>query len=137
MFIATTHGSQKKKSTFLEQNVLTSLILGNDGIICRDKIYRIICNYYLSPCGTEILPSSICPEDCSAVQTECPAAWEAAQLGLKEYNFISCDDISAFLFPLPICCTRVGLRDTMPEKGIYSGHVVVTQIVLCNAFNRA
>ena len=75
-----------RNKVFLEDNILTALILVNDDNICRDNIYRIICNYYLSPCGTEIPPSSICPEDCSAVQTECPHAWEAAQLGLKEYT---------------------------------------------------
>ena len=81
VFIATTHGSQKNISTFLDKNVLTTLITRNDGISCRDQIYQIICKYYLSPCGTvssQILPSSICPEDCYAVKMKCPAAWEAA-----------------------------------------------------------
>ena len=117
VFIAAAHGSQNNISTFLEDNVLTALIF-NDGIICRDNIYRIICNYYLSPCGTEIPPSSICPEDCSTVQMNCPLAWEAAELGLKEYNFIDCNDTSSFLFPLPNCCTGVGIQITKPEEGI-------------------
>ena len=126
VFIAAIHGSQKNVSNFLEQNVLTALILDNGGNICRDKIYRIICKYYLSPCGiasSQLPPYSICPEDCSAVQTECPAAWEAAQIGLKDYHFISCEDTSAFLFPLPSCCTGIGLR----EKG---AHVLVHVHVL-------
>ena len=113
MFITRTHGSQKNISMFLEQNILTTLISLNAGIFCRDQLYRIICNYYLSPCGTnssQLPPYSICPENCSAVKLECPAAWEAAQLGLKEYRFISCDDTSAFLFPLPSCCMEVGLK---------------------------
>ena len=135
VFIAAIHGSQKNVSNFLEQNVLTAIILDNGGIMCRDKIYRIICKYYLSPCGTvsaQLSPSSICPEDCSAVQMECPAAWEAAQLGLKDYNYISCDDTSAFLFPLPNCCTGIGLQDMMPDEGIHLQfvHVVVTVLSL-------
>ena len=126
VFIAATHGSQKNISTFLEENVLVTLISWNDGIICRDRMYKIICNYYLSPCrnvSSQLLPYSICPEDCSAVKTECPAAWEAAQLGLKDYDFIHCDDTSAFLFPLPNCCTEVHMQNTMSEEGaciIYS-----------------
>ena len=125
VFIAVTHGSQNNISNFLEQNILPALILENGGIFCRDQLYRIICNYYLSPCGTEIPPYSICPEDCSAVKLECPAAWEATQLGLKEYNFINCDDTSAFLFPLPSCCTGVGLRNTYTEEGTFVYKVIV------------
>ena len=120
VFIAAIHGSQNNISAFLEDNIVTALIVVNDGNICRDNIYRIICNYYLSPCGTEIPPSSICPEECSAVQTGCPLAWGAAQLGLKEYNFIDCNDTSSFLFPLPNCCTGVGIEITKPEEGIYT-----------------
>ena len=120
VFIAATHGSQINISKLLEENVLKTLISRNDGIMCRDRIYQIICNYYLSPCGnvsSQLLPYSVCPEDSSAVQMECPAAWEAAQLGLKEYNFISCDDTTAFLFPLPNCCRGVDIENVMTDKG--------------------
>ena len=115
VFIAKTHGSQTNISSFLEENILTFIPL-NDGNTCRDQVYQIICNYYLSPCGTvssPLPPSSICPEDCSAVQTECPAEWEAAQYGLREYNFINCNETSTFLFPLPSCCTEVDLQRGM------------------------
>ena len=128
VFIATTHGSQKYISTFLEESVLIThnIILENGGISCRDLIYRIICNYYLSPCGTEIPPSSICPEDCFAVQMECPVAWKIAKLGFKE--FISCDDTSALLFPLPNCCTGLGIQDEIQiEEGAFC--------VLCDCIN--
>ena len=120
VFIATTHDSQKYISTFLEESVLIThdIILENGGISCRDLIYRIICNYYLSPCGTEIPPSSICPEDCSAVQMECPVAWKIAKLGFKE--FINCDDTSALLFPLPNCCKGLGIQDEIQiEEGAF------------------
>ena len=110
VFIAATHGSQENISMFLEKNVETTLISQFDDVTCHDLIYRIICKYYLSPCGTvssQLPPSSVCPEDCSVVEAECPVAWAAAKSGLKEYNFISCDDTSAFLFPLPSCCTGI------------------------------
>ena len=119
VFIASTHGSQKNISTFLEQNVPSALILKNGGNFCLDHLHRIICNYYLSPCGAEIPPYSICPQECSAVQMECPVSWESAKLGLKDYYFISCDETSAFLFPLPNCCTGVGINVIKPEEGIW------------------
>lgn len=117
MFIPRTHGSQKNISMFLEQNILPAHISRN-GHLCRDQLYRIICNYYLSPCGTEsfqLPPYSICPVDCSTVQMKCAVAWEAAQLGLRQYRFISCADTSAFLFPLPSCCTGVGLQISLTK----------------------
>ena len=97
------------------------------GIICRVLNFRIICNYYLSSCGTEIPPFSLCPEDCSAVKMKCPVAWETAKLG---YNFISCDDTSALLFPLPNCCTGLGIQDEIQvEDGAFC--------MLCDCINLA
>ena len=118
VFIAKTHGSQKNISTFLEENFLSTFISLNDGnnIMCHDQVYQIICKYYLTPCGTvssQLPPYSICPEDCSAIEMECPSTWEAAQYVLKGHNFISCDDTSVFLFPLPNCCTGAGLQNGM------------------------
>ena len=113
VFIAATHGSQKYISIFLEENDLTTLLTrNNDDSTCRDQVSQIICKYYLSPCGTassQTLPTSVCPEDCYAVKMKCPIAWNNAQLGLEKYNFISCNDTSAFLFPLPSCCTGIGM----------------------------
>ena len=45
------------------------------------------------------------------VETTCSTAWMALQLGLVDYEFISCNDTSAFLFPLPNCCTGVGIQE--------------------------
>ena len=117
VFIPKIHGSQKNISNFLKQNILTSLISSSDDDVCRNKLYQIICKYYLSPCGTtssQLPPHSVCPEDCSTVQMECPSAWEAAQLGLKDYDFINCDDTTAFIFPLPSCCTS--LKSSTPKR---------------------
>ena len=98
---------------FLEKrDIKTALELASSN--CRDKLYRVICNYYLSPCGTEssqVPPYSICPKDCFLVQNECPVAWDDVQQRLKDNQFISCHDTAAFLFPLSSCCTAAGLRD--------------------------
>ena len=120
VFITRVHGSQKNISKFLEENVLITRISRDSGSHCTNQILRVICNYYLSPCGTnssQLPPYSICPEDCSAVEKECPIAWETAQFGLKDYQFIKCDDTSSVLFPLPSCCTGVGLQHAMPTEG--------------------
>ena len=114
VFISAIHGTQQNISAFLEENVFTILLSRSDGALCHAQINQIICKYYLSPCGNASFPSSICPEDCSAVQMKCPVAWKAAQLGLKQYHFINCNDTSAFLFPLPSCCTGVDIPDKMP-----------------------
>ena len=82
---------------------------------CRDRIEQIICNYYLSPCGnksSQVSPYSICPEDCNAVQMNCDEEWKDVQerVEFKNYQFISCNDTAALLFPLKSCCKRVGLQ---------------------------
>ena len=116
VFIAAIWDSQDMLSTILEHHIPTNFdVLSRiDGDFCYDQLLKLICNYYLSPCGTESYqtsPRSVCPDDCSAVQRDCPTAWRAAQQGLYRYQFIDCSNITAFLFPLPRCCTGVGPRN--------------------------
>ena len=114
VFVTRTHGSQKNISRLFNQDILTTL-LSQSSSNCHYQIVEVICNYFLSPCGTEssqVLPHSICPEDCSAVQMECPE-WEAVQLGLNQ--LISCNDTSAFLSPLISCC--IDLQHSASEEG--------------------
>ena len=113
VFITKSHGSQENISHFLETNIPHSLLTDDN---CREMMFQLICHYYLIPCGSEgseLPPSSICREECSMVESTCPSAWQALRLGLEDYKFISCDDTSALLFPLPNCCTGVGIQ----EKG--------------------
>ena len=120
VFITKSFGSQKNISEFLQ--ILNSLTVKFDDY-CHEKINRIICNYYLMPCGdavSKLPPSSICPEECSLVQTSCLVPWNDVRAELKDYHFIDCNDTSTLLFPLPNCCTGVGiskLQDTGPQKG--------------------
>ena len=113
VFITKSHGSQGNVSDFLKNKVPTSLLTHNDDeSFCLKLIQRIICLYYVIPCGnisTQLPPSSICQEECSEVQSSCPAGWQTVQLGLRDYQFISCDDTEAPLFPLPNCCTGAGI----------------------------
>lgn len=114
VFVSRLYDTQEYIYEFLKENIERVLKLQSS--YCRDKLYQIICNYYLSPCGTESSPYSICHEDCSAVEMECPEAWEIAKLGLKEYQFINCNDTSALLFPLPSCCMRGHIYTTAPGE---------------------
>ena len=118
VFITKSHGSQENISHFLETNIPHSLLTDDN---CRELVFQLICNYYLIPCGSEgseLPPSSICREECSMVESTCPSAWDTLKLGLKDYKFISCEDTSALLFPLPHCCTGVGIEQPAAEQGI-------------------
>ena len=115
VFITRAHHTQGNVTAFIKENILSALISTSGSSHCKQLIYRMICKYYLIPCGTEtnqLPPSTICPEECSAVQAECGPAWDAASLGLKGYQFISCEDTSALVFPLPNCCTGARQTDT-------------------------
>ena len=79
---------------------------------CVDQVYRVMCRYYLPPCGNfthPLPPTSICQEECSQVQSKCPETWQFAAAVLAPYPFINCDDTSELLFPLPNCCTGAGI----------------------------
>ena len=109
VFITKSHGSQENISHFLETNIPHSLLTDDN---CRELVFQLICHYYLIPCGSEgseLPPSSICHEECSMVENTCPTAWQVLRQGLRDYKFISCEDTSAFLYPLPNCCTGVGI----------------------------
>ena len=122
VFISKSLGSQKNISDFLQKNIPDSLGDVFDDY-CHKQINITICNYYLMPCGSEgneLPPSSICHEECSVVQSSCPVLWETVHLGLRDHHFIDCNDTSALLFPLPNCCTGVGistLQDSSEPKG--------------------
>ena len=117
VFITKSHGSQENISHFLETNIPHFLLTDDN---CRELVFQLICHYYLIPCGSEgseLPPSSICREECSMVESTCPSAWEALRLGLEDYKFINCDDTSALLYPLPNCCTGVGIQELVVVQG--------------------
>ena len=111
VFVPRIHGTQSTQDDISKILSLTALQLQNSN--CRDRILQIICNYYLNPCGTnssQVPPYSICPEDCSAVENECPVEWTSVQHELKEYQFIDCTYTSTLLFPLKSCCKSVDIQ---------------------------
>lgn len=128
MFIAAVHGNQKNISSLIDNEIAPYLESSSyeDGEYCYKNILRVICNYYMSPCGTnssQLPPYSLCSEDCLAVEENCPTGWRTAKHSLEDYRFISCDTTSSFIFPLPSCCTSLGIKiwsDTV-GKHINSG----------------
>ena len=116
VFISKSHGSQENISQFLA-TIPHSLLIDD---YCREQVYKIVCNYYFIPCGSdgsELPPSSICPEECSMIESTCPVEWDALKLSLRDHAFIDCNDTSALLFPLPNCCTGVGIQAPVTELG--------------------
>ena len=94
-----------------------SLFVNNDKE-CVDQVFRIICHYFLPPCGTvtnSLLPSSICWEECSQVQSSCQETWDLAKSIFGSDPFIDCEDTADLLFPIPNCCTGAGIE--MSTKG--------------------
>ena len=126
VFVLKQHVSQKLVSEILNNSIPTSLKPNfHSGLsFCLEGIFRILCNYYLSPCGNatfQIYPSSVCPDECSFIENECPEEWNTLELELRleDKDFIKCDDTNALLFPLRSCCRDVGLRelDLVIEEG--------------------
>ena len=80
---------------------------------CVEQVYRVICYYYLPPCGNITYtqsPSSLCQEECVHVEESCQATWQAAKLVFTDPPFVDCEDTSQLLSPLPNCCTGAGIE---------------------------
>ena len=117
VYIPKSYGTQNNISALLNTNI--SLFDTHDKD-CTEQVFRIMCRYYLPPCGiiTQTLPpSSVCPKECSQVQSSCAATWQLAEEIFKEDTFINCNDTSELLFPLPNCCTGAGIRSITKDDG--------------------
>ena len=82
---------------------------------CQDLFSRFLCNSYFFGCGTGFSPpASVCPEECSTVQTECPELWAALgrSSALGGLDFADCSTVGRVLEPLPHCCSDAGIRGT-------------------------
>ena len=87
---------------------------------CRDLAIRIVCHYFLPPCGNSTTfkpPTSVCMETCNYLRETCPNAWNAA-LAYIERNedearaygaTFNCSDTGEYLNPLPHCCSNLGI----------------------------
>ena len=88
---------------------------------CRDVTVKLLCNFYLIPCGNSTVfqpPVSVCSEQCFHLRNDlCPNEWvqvlaffrtrpDLIDLGL---GFIDCNNTGLMLKPLPHCCTDAGV----------------------------
>ena len=104
VYISTSLGTQQNVSMLLQSEYLASTFHA-DSMFCYDTILKVICKYYLSPCGTEslqVFPHSICADECSNIERDCPKVWKSANSLLE--HFITCNYTSDLIFPLPSCC---------------------------------
>jgi hypothetical protein len=137
VFSAASFGSQNDILYFLQdefpRNYLGRVTFG-DNRNCYENMLRIICNYYLSPCGNETVkrvPTPICPDECLAVQNNCSTAWKAASNALKTRQCISCD---AYSYPLSNCCVSIGL--ILNDYDYYGGMRLQTNMLCIIIINR-
>ena len=120
VYIIKSLGTQNDISTILNDNLQNSLFVNHDKD-CVDQVFRIICHYFLPPCGTvtnSLPPSSVCQEECSQVQSSCQETWNLAKSTFGSDPFIDCEDTADLLSPIPNCCTGAGIE--MSTKGEFS-----------------
>ena len=106
-------GSQTTISHLLNEAVkkVEQLIDNRDEDQCIKQVFRVLCHFYLPPCGNSTHPvplSSICQEECQIVQEMCKITWKAFDLALRDKS-IDCSDTSRLLFPVSHCCSDAGL----------------------------
>ena len=123
VFTSAIHGSQQNVSNFLDERMYSLEIYSNaDGPSCYENVIQVLCNYFMSPCGTEFsqrLPASVCPEDCTFVKSNCPKLWEFSTHALREYQFIDCNNTFTYITPLPNCCVSLNLHYRNEGKILY------------------
>lgn len=112
-------GNQSSLSALLSDKIAeVKPLLGLQDGKCVDLVFRIACHYYLPPCGNSVLrqsPTSVCQEECEYVKSTCLQVWQIASVVFDlPLSFLSCDDTSHLLFPLPSCCTGIGIE--LPEN---------------------
>ena len=113
-----TFGNQRRLSVYMNDTRLSLRFLPEQ---CRDVTIKLLCTFYLIPCGNSTVfqpPVSVCSEQCFHLRNDlCPNEWELV-LGYFNANpwlidlglaFIDCNNTGLILEPLPYCCTDAGV----------------------------
>ena len=113
-------GTQSSISEALSENIASArALIATHDTECISQVLRLVCAYYLPSCGNAThshAPSSICQEECSHVHEVCTATWQAVALAFRNIGpFLSCDDTSHLLHPVPNCCTGAGIQLPKPS----------------------
>ena len=117
-------GNQTVIADFLNKKIRD--IESGDDEDCIKMMYRVLCHYYLPPCGNTTHtapPSSICQKECHMVKDKCQRTWDAALLILHIGDIkpvIDCTDTSKIIFPVSHCCTGAGLGLSYCMYSIFS-----------------
>ena len=112
VYITKEYLTQKNISEILNSAIQNSLFFEHYKD-CVDQVFRVICRYFLPPCGTirkQLPPSSVCQKECSHVQSSCQETWDLVKDTFGSSPFINCEDTSDLLFPIPHCCTGAGIQ---------------------------
>ena len=107
-------GHQSTISQLLNEKINDAeTFIGDNEQDCVKQVFRVLCHFYLPPCGNSthpVPPSSICKEQCQIVQNKCQKTWLTLFLAFRNVNpIIQCNDTSRLLFPVPHCCMDAGL----------------------------
>ena len=112
---------------------------------CRDIALRVLCHYYLPPCGKNKqfhAPTAVCSEQCRIISQLCPNEWAmiveqfeinsvvVERVGLQ---LIDCDVPGRHLTPLPHCCSVLNLtirKSSLLLHGHYRSICHTTQLTL-------
>ena len=114
-----TRGDQRLLSSYMnDSNSFVSPLMQER---CREVTIKLLCNYYLIPCGNSSVfqpPVSVCSEQCFHLRNDlCPNEWEQVlaffrsnpELVALGLGFIECNNTGLILEPLPHCCTDAGI----------------------------
>ena len=96
---------------------------------CYDTARRVICHYYLPPCGNATHfqpPTSVCSETCHNLKHLCPREWDIVVQTFEQNRvilevdgllFIDCGNTGQYLDPLPHCCSTAGVNscESVPD----------------------
>ena len=88
---------------------------------CYDVARRVICHFYLPPCGNSTHfapPTSVCRNTCLTVAEMCGEEWDSVvalfdqnriALQLDGTTFIDCADPGKHLYPIPYHCDDLNI----------------------------
>ena len=126
VYIVKSLGTQDDISTLLNDKLQSSLFVNHDKD-CVDQVFRVLCRYFLPPCGTvskRLQPSSICQKECFHVQSSCQETWDLVKFIFASDQFIICEDTSDLLSPIPHCCTGAGIQISKGKFSLQSFHTI-------------
>ena len=80
---------------------------------CLNSTIRVICHFYLPPCGNSTHfepPTSVCSDACLLQSEMCPTHWRAFESELRRINnTLSCSNVENAVGPFPHSCSNVGV----------------------------